>query len=210
MARAAASTSSTREGSSRDASAPAGAAVRLGQVVGAHGLRGELRVRAEGGDASSLLHVPTVRLAPSDAGQEGEGSFEYEVESARAGRSGECRLRLRGISDRDAAEAWRGARVIARAEHLPALEAGEYYAFQLVGCQVFLDDGRALGRVREIWETGASDVLVIEDADGRDALVPAVEPLLREVDVAGRRIVVDAPPGLLPPAGDEEESRERE
>jgi 16S rRNA processing protein RimM len=172
-------------------------------------LRGELRVRTESGDASGLLQGSTVRLAPSRSdGQEEEESSEYEVESARAGRSGECRLRLRGIEDRDAAEALRGAHVFARSGELPELASGEYYAFELVGCQVTRVDGRPVGRVREIWETGASDLLVIERAEGPDALVPAVEPLLREVDVPGRRIVVDAPPGLLESDGDDGEETE--
>lgn len=200
MARAVGSTSSTRSGAD---AGPAACGVRLGQVVGAHGLRGELRVRTEGDDASSLLHVPTVRLA-REHGHGEESSEEYEVAGARAGRPGECRLLLRGICDRDAAEAWRGASVLARAGDLPELSSGEFYAFELVGCRVTGIDGSAIGRVREIWETGASDVLVIEDEAGRDQLVPAVEPLLHEVDVAGRRIVVDAPPGLLDRDGEEE------
>ena len=204
MARAVASTSSTREGTRERAHAEGG--VRLGRVVGAHGLRGELRVRAEGDDARSLLQLPTVRLARDEEGTGEAGSQEFAIESARMGRAGECRLQLRGIEDRDTAEGWRGAGVFGRAEDLPELSSGEFYAYELVGCRVTRSDGSPIGRVREIWETGANDVLVIEDASGRDQLVPAVEPLLREIDVAGRHIVVDAPPGLLEAGGDEEES----
>lgn len=193
MARVADSTSST-EGA-RHGGARAGARVELGRVVAAHGLRGELRVRAEG-DLENLLHVPTVRLVLA-SGEEEERSEEFEVAGARPGRSGECRLRLAGLADRDTAESWRGARLLARAGDLIALSPGEFYAFELVGCEVHRRDGGRVGRVREIWETGASDLLVIEDADGRDQLVPAVEPLLSQVDLAARRIVIDAPPGLL-------------
>jgi ribosomal 30S subunit maturation factor RimM len=58
------------------------------------------------------------------------------------------------------------------------------------------EDGAPVGRIRDIWRTGAPDVLVIEDAAGREVLVPAA--LLRRVDVAGRLAVVDLLPGLLP------------
>jgi 16S rRNA processing protein RimM len=51
--------------------------------------------------------------------------------------------------------------------------------------------------VREIWETGAPDVLVVIDAAHREHLIPAAREILREVDVAARRITIDAPPGLL-------------
>jgi 16S rRNA processing protein RimM len=66
-----------------------------------------------------------------------------------------------------------------------------------VGCRVEDGAGREIGVVRGIWETGAADVLVIEDAAGREILVPAAESVLREVDLAGGRVVIDAPPGLL-------------
>jgi 16S rRNA processing protein RimM len=54
--------------------------------------------------------------------------------------------------------------------------------------------------VKEIWETGAHDVLVVEGEDGRRVLLPAAREFLREVDVAGRRVVIDVIPGLLDPA----------
>lgn len=193
MAPAAGSTSSTDRGGK--------ASVLLGRVVGAHGLHGELRVRAEG-DLEGLLGVPQVWVA-----REGDAHGERrEVVRARAGRPGEARIALGGVDDRDAAEALRGAELRARARDLPALPDGEFYAFELVGCSVVEPGGRTLGRVREIWETGASDLLVIEGDDGRDHLVPALEAFLAEVDLAARRIVVDAPPGLLGAEAGEEDA----
>ncbi|MGH0032089.1 MAG: ribosome maturation factor RimM [Myxococcota bacterium] len=184
MARAAGSTSSTEP-----------AEVVLGRVIGAHGLRGELRVRLEG-DGEDLAHVPSVWLV-REGNERQERSEEFEIAGVRPGRSGECRVRLEGLADRDTAESWRGAAVRARAADLPSLLDGEFYAFELVGCDVQQRDGERIGTVREIWETGASDLLVVRDADGRDQLLPAVEPLLVEVDRQAKRIVVDLPPGLL-------------
>ena len=114
------------------------------------------------------------------------------------------------MSDRDAAEALRGATVLVRSEDLPKLPPGDFYAYELVGCEVFTADGRSIGTVRSILETGASDVLVIEGADGGEQLVPAAEPLLQQVDQAARRIVIDAPPGLLNVDVSREEQEERD
>lgn len=61
-------------------------------------------------------------------------------------------------------------------------------------------DGEEVGTVRELWETGAHDVLVVEGDDGRDRLVPTARALLREIDPAAGRIVVEDVPGLLDPA----------
>jgi 16S rRNA processing protein RimM len=169
-------------------------AVTVGRVVGAHGLDGRLRVRVLGEDPENLMHAPRLWLGQ----EEGDaGAVEYEVASVGPGRPGEVRVALVGIDDRDAAEAQRGRSVLAAPRSLPELPDGEYYAYELVGCRVEDADGRVIGTVRRIWETGAPDVMVVEDADGAEHLIPAAEALLLEVDLEARRIVVDAIPGLV-------------
>ncbi len=169
-----------------------GPLVELGRVVGAHGIRGDLRVRFFGDGPEHLLEAPSVSLA-------GEPDAFEVVESGLTGR-GEVALRLAGVEDREAALALRGRVVLGDSELLPELSEGEHYWYELVGCQVEGSDGRPVGTVRELWETGAHDVLVIEGDDGRTRRVPTARDLLREVDVAARRIVVEDLPGLLEPA----------
>ena len=82
----------------------------------------------------------------------------------------------------------REAEIAAEVERI-ALAAGGRTAFPVIGT------------VRGIWETGAPDVLVVEDADGAEHLIPAAEALLLEVDIEGGRIVVDAIPGLVDEPG---------
>ena len=198
MAGTAGSTSSTDGSRSTDGVE----AVALGRIVGAHGLRGELRVRASGDDVESLASLTHVHLAPgegSDAAARALASTARRLEGVRSGRAGECRVALEGVNDRDQAEALRGHGLWVAADALPELEAGEFYAYQLVGCQVVeASDGRVVGTVVRVLETGGRDVLEVETPSGPPALVPAVEPILQEVDLAARRIAVDAPPGLLP------------
>jgi 16S rRNA processing protein RimM len=161
-------------------------------VVGAHGLRGLLRIHCFGADPEALLGITRLRLVPSEGDEPGR---EFEVRSVAPGRRGELRMALAGVTDRDAAEALRGRRVQVDPGQLPELPEGEVYAYELVGCRLEGEDGTPVGTVREIWSTGAPDVLVVDGADGGEHLVPAA--LLREVDVAGRRAVVEVLPGLL-------------
>ncbi len=148
-----------------------------------------------------LEGIPRLILAgePGEGGgggAAGEGQEVcYAVESVAPGRRGELRVALEGVEDRDAAEALRGRRVLVEAAELEALPAGEYYGYQLVGCRIEGQDGALVGTVREIWETGGPDLLVVEGEGGREHLLPAA--LLREVDVEGRRAVVELVPGLL-------------
>jgi 16S rRNA processing protein RimM len=168
--------------------------VRLARVTGAHGLDGELRVSLQGADPDCLAGIRTLWLAGAESDA---GARAHALVGVAPGRRGECRLRLAGIDDRDAAEAARGLWLWARAADLPAPEPGEFYLHELVGCTVADEAGALRGVVRGIWATGGTDVLVIEAPDGTELLVPAAASLLLDVDVAARRIVVAALPGLF-------------
>ena len=120
-------------------------------------------------------------------------------QAGAAGRRGEVRLALRGITDRDAAEALKGRLVAGDPEHLPPLPEGEFYWYELIGCRVLAAGGRSIGTVKKIWETGAHDVLVVEREDGRSCLVPTARALMKEVDIEAGRIVVEDLPGLFDP-----------
>jgi 16S rRNA processing protein RimM len=168
--------------------------VAVGHISGAHGLQGNLSVRTFGGDPEHLRQSPALLLAHSEDDPAPES---YDVVRVFSGRKGEVRITLAGVEDRTAAEKLRGRLVLVDADCLGALEEGEYYTYQLVGCRVESKQGESIGTVTEIWSTGAPDVLVVADAHGKQHLIPAAEGLLQEVDIEGRRIVVELVPGLL-------------
>ncbi len=168
--------------------------VALGRIVGAHGLRGQLRVRYFGGDPDHLTQISAVLLAETEDDPEAE---PYEITEAAAGRRGQVRMTLAGVESRESAELLRGRLVVVEAAQLSELPEGEYYSYQLVGCRVESEDGRDIGTVREVWSTGAPDVLVVEDEAGVRHLIPAAESLLREIDIDRQRIVIEILPGLL-------------
>lgn len=170
----------------------------LGRVVGAHGLRGQVRVRWLGDGPEHLLAAKKVELAEG-RGIDGPAPAAFEVEGGGRGRSGEVRLALRGVDRREIAETLRGRLVTVDAAELPRAQAGEAYWFELVGCQVETPSGYVVGRVRELWATPAHDTLVVVGGDGREHLIPAAPALLRELDVAAKRIVIEDLPGLIDP-----------
>jgi len=190
MERAVASTSSIEP----HAAAPP-TRLLAGWVAGAHGLRGRLRIHCAEGGAEGLLGVGHLFL-----GVRAEAAQRHEVVEARPGRRGEVCVDLAGIADCEAAARLRGAEVWIESTQLGVLPAGEYWAFELIGCEVVDGAGREIGRVREIRGTGAQDLLVVDGADGAEHLIPAVQAWWREVDLERRRIVVELPPGLLEPA----------
>ena len=168
--------------------------VALGRVVGAHGMGGQLRVRYFGGAPDNLIRLETALLAESEDAADAE---RFEVTRAAPGRREEVRMAFAGVADRESAERLRGKLVVVEASQLEALPEGEYYSYQLVGCRVEGADGRLIGTVREVWPTGAIDVLVVEGEKGERQLIPAAQDQLREVDIEARLIVIEILPGLL-------------
>jgi len=168
--------------------------VVVGRIVGTHGVRGQVRVRYFGDGPESLLDASELWLADSD---EDPSARRVVVERAGTGRAGEVRLTLPDVRTREAAQELRGSLLLVDAAALEALPEGEFYWHELVGCAVEDTQGRSVGRVVEIWDTGAHDVLVVESRSGKRHLLPTARELMPEIDLAANRIVVEALPGLL-------------
>jgi len=164
--------------------------LRIGYVAGSHGLHGALRVRTDDPGSTTLLTLK--RLFVETAA----GRREFKVLEARALSAGNHRVILDGIGDADAAEAVRGGAVMVAAADLPPLGDGEFYYFQLAGAEVMLTDGRRLGTIEDIMSTGAHDVWVVRDGE-REVLVPVISDVVKAMDLAARRVTIEAVPGLL-------------
>ncbi len=162
--------------------APSDPAV-VGRVVRPHGLAGEVVIVAA--DSGSVQFEPGTRLWLA-------GSWREVAESRVHGSR--WVVRLGGVGDRDAAEALRGEEIAVAAADLPELAGGRYYVHDLIGCRVEDPAGADLGEIVGV-VGGPQDWLEIEQ-DGERSLVPMVEPLLKEVDIEARRVVIDPPPGL--------------
>ena len=168
----------------------------LGEIMGPHGLEGEVRVRIASDGPEPLLDAEAVWLGKSPTDPEAR---RYRVHGCGLGRKGEVRLRFDGVDGREAVGRLVGMLVTSPATLLPELPAGEFYWYELIGCRVESEGGEQAGIVREIWQTGAHDVLVVEDEDGVRRLIPTAAELMKDVDLVARRIVVADLPGLLEP-----------
>jgi 16S rRNA processing protein RimM len=151
--------------------------IALAAVAGAHGVKGELRLKLFTDSIDNLKRHPVVHV----------GDGERKLESVRPGSSGAI-ARLSGVSDRTAAEALRGSLIEVDRSSLPPLEEGEYYHSDLIGLECFDAAGNPLGRVTSVENYGAGDLLEIETADGKRPLVP-FRPGIADLD--GERIVLD-------------------
>lgn len=137
---------------------------------------------------------PAVTVAPGVAY---EVPGELTIESARW-HQGRMLVAFEGVLDRETAEALRGTLLgVDSASVAPPEDPEEFHDHQLVGLAVVTPAGEHLGEVAKIDHAPASDLLVLRRPQGGSALIPFVKAIVPEVDLAGGRVVVDPPAGLL-------------
>jgi 16S rRNA processing protein RimM len=152
--------------------------IALAAIAGAHGVKGEVRLKLFSDSAASLASHAHLFV----------GGDERRLLDIREGGKTVV-ARFEGIGDRTSAEALRGQLVEVDRSALPPLEEGEYYHADLVGLPCFDTEGRELGRIAAVENFGAGDLLEIETAEGKRSMIPFKAGI---ADLDGDRIVLDA------------------
>jgi 16S rRNA processing protein RimM len=154
----------------------------MGRVRAPHGIKGWVKIQPFTQDTEGLLDY-----AEWWVGREGQWQSRRVEEAAVHGAT--VIARLEGCNDREAAASLKGAEVAVPRSELPAAGTDEYYWDDLIGAEVVNQAGQRLGAVESLLETGANPVLVLKAE--RERLIPFIAGVIVQVDVAGRRVVVD-------------------
>lgn len=174
------------------------ARVCLGEVAGAHGIRGAVRVRC-------FTERPENLAAYGPLSDEA-GGRQFRLRLIGPAKGGVLAA-IEGIADRNAAEALQGLRLFVERAALPATAAEEYYHADLVGLRAELEDGTALGRVVAVHDFGAGDMIEVAGEAGEARIYPFTREIVPRVEIEAGRLVV-MPPGEIvvePAAGEGEE-----
>jgi 16S rRNA processing protein RimM len=182
----------------RDDGAAAGTKLTLVARIGAaHGIRGEVRVKAFTQTTADIAAYGPLASADGRV-------FEIRASRPAAGTSPDMLVvQFSGVSTRNAAEALNGLELFVPRERLGEPDADEYFHADLIGLRAETTAGAALGTVIRVENYGAGDLLEIAPRRGETLLVPFTKAIVPEVDLAGGRVVVDPPPGLLDGGEDE-------
>jgi len=160
--------------------------VVIGEAVKPFGIRGEIKIRPftesfEAFGRSSVLVF---------------GDTPYRLLGVRF-HKGAALARLEGVETPEKARELVGSLVKTAAQNLPPTEEDEYYWFELIGMTVLTREGRRLGTVTRIIETGANDVFQVEGPLG-EVLIPMIDDVVLDVDTVKKEIIVDPLEGLVP------------
>lgn len=165
--------------------------VLIAKIVGAHGVKGTSKVRSFA-DSTSLFQSGRKLLARKEGGT---SAGHLEIIWAKP-HTRTVLMSFRGVSRRSQAEALIGYELFISKDDLPDPEENAHYWFDLIGIEVFTIDGKHLGWIESIMETGSNDVYVVKNGT-QEVLIPALESVVLNIDTKHNRMEVDLPDGLI-------------
>lgn len=155
--------------------------ITVGRIVAPHGVRGDLRILPDTDRPGIFKTLPRLYA----------GGKAYRLLSARPHKNVYI-VKLEGVEDRNGAEALVGDLAEVPFGELPPREKGSYYYFQLIGLAVVDEEGRSVGTLKEILQTGANDVYVVKGPK-EEICLPAIPSCILSVDLAAGRMTVRLP-----------------
>ncbi|MBR3070037.1 MAG: 16S rRNA processing protein RimM [Lachnospiraceae bacterium] len=163
--------------------------LQVGVIASMHGLKGEVNVFPTTDDANRFTDLKSVFIEEKGIRR------DLEIESVRYFK-GRPIVKFRGLDRIEDVQKMKGAPLLIDRKDAVPLAPGEYFIGDLVGCTVYLEDGSELGVMKDVLQTGANDVYVIEKKDGNEILVPKIPDCVKELTPEEGRIVVHLLPEI--------------
>jgi 16S rRNA processing protein RimM len=164
--------------------------VLIGKIVGVHGIKGTNKFKSYAESLTVFYPGQSILICDS-RNRETRIELNWVKSHTRTPL-----ISLKGVTDREDAEALIGAELFIPETELPQLEEDTYYWFELIGMEVYTDEGDYLGLITSIFATGSNDVYVVKD-DKQEVLIPALESVVLDIDLELKRMRVDLPEGLV-------------
>jgi 16S rRNA processing protein RimM len=165
-------------------------------IAGAHGVRGDVRIKSFTADPEDLAAYGPLT--------DKRGTREFRIRVLGLAR-GLLRAHIKGVDDRDAAEALAGVELYVDRDQLPAPEEDEFYHSDLIGLKAELEDGSIYGTIRALYDFGAGDMIEIALSGGGAVVLPFTKAVVPTVDLKAGIVVVVPPEEIVAggPRGDE-------
>lgn len=164
--------------------------LQVGVIASTHGIKGEVKVFPTTDDPLRFKSLKQVKL---DTGKE---HLSLEVQSVKFFKKFVI-LKFKGIDNINDIEKYRQRPLlIPRGEAVP-LDEGEYFVADLIGMKVFTEEGDEFGTLKDVMETGANDVYVINSIKHGEVLIPAIRQCIKEIDTDTRKMVIHLMDGLV-------------
>lgn len=164
--------------------------LQIGVITQTHGLRGEVKVFPTTDDANRFNELEEVIL------DDGKKRLTMTIEGVRFFKKLVI-LKFKGYDSIDDIEKYKNARLLVARENAVKLQKDEYFIADMLGMKVETEDGKPFGTLKDVLITGANDVYVVELADGKEALLPAIKECILNIDMEEALMTVHIMDGLL-------------
>lgn len=164
--------------------------LRVGVIANTHGIRGEVKVFPTTDDVNRFKKLKKTIL------DTGKDHIELNVVSAKFFKNMVI-LKFKEFDNINDVERYKGCDLLVTRENAVKLNKGEYFIADILEAEVFLEDGSRFGILKDVMQTGANDVYVVEMTDGREVLIPSIPQCIVERNIEEKRVVVHLLKGLL-------------
>ena len=164
--------------------------LQVGVISTTHGIRGEVKVFPTTDDVKRFKKLKKVIL---DTGRE---HLPLDVESVKFFKQFAI-VKFKGIDNINDIEKYKGKSLLVDRENAVKLRKDEYFIADMIGLQVYTEDGEAFGVLKDVLETGANDVYIIDSPKHGEVLVPAIKQCILDVDIEGQKMTIHLMEGLV-------------
>ncbi|MBQ2987354.1 MAG: ribosome maturation factor RimM [Tyzzerella sp.] len=164
--------------------------LQVGVISSTHGVRGEVKVFPTTDDVKRFKKLKKVIL---DTGRE---HLPLEVENVKFFKQFAI-VKFKGIDNINDIEKYKGKSLLVDRENAVKLRKDEYFIADMIGLQVYTEDGEAFGVLKDVLETGANDVYIIDTPKHGEVLIPAIKQCVLDVDIEGQKMMIHLMEGLV-------------
>jgi 16S rRNA processing protein RimM len=169
----------------------------IGTIVAPFGLQGELKIYPLTDVPDRFTSLPAVYVGPDH--------IRYRLNGVRPYKGELLILKLKGVNDATAAEALRSQQLFIPLKDLATLPPDSYYQHDIIGLQVRKMDDSEVGTIVDIIVTGGNDVYVVRMGNGKQALIPAIKEVIKQIDLIRKVMYIDPMQGLLDDGNEEKD-----
>lgn len=162
----------------------------IGQIVNHFGIKGMVKVNPFTNDISQFEELKSVLVEKNGK------LLDIQIEEVKYSKN-QILLKLKGIDTVEEAEKYRNCYIKIARENAKKLSKNTYFIADLLGLTVYTDENILLGKVEDIYNSGASDIYVVKSEDGKQILLPGIKDVIKQIDLEQEKIIVHLIKGLV-------------
>ena len=164
--------------------------LEIGQIVNTFGIKGMVKVKPFTDNIERFSNLEKIYIKNKS------GQTEYKIQEVKYHKN-MVLIKFEGIENPEQADLLRNSYLIVDRETAEPLEPGRYYIVDMIGLDVFTDDNEYLGKLEDIYNTGSNDIYVVKNELGKQVLLPAIEDVIKNIDMDNKKVIVHLIPGLV-------------